>query len=74
MQKIYYEDRAYAIMWYDPIFSAWRTDRFTGYRPQPQPKGDPLESYGGPSKVWTTLRPVSGAAGVDRDEGHLRGV
>lgn len=62
MQKIYYDDSAYAIMWYDPIFSAWRTDRFTGYQVQPQPKGDPLESYGGPSKVWTTLQLVSGAS------------
>lgn len=62
MQRIYYEDSAYAIMWYDPIFSAWRTDRFTGFQVQPQPEGDPLESYGGPSKVWTTLRLVSEAA------------
>ncbi len=35
MQKIFYEDSPYAIMWYDPLFAAWRTDRFTGYKPQP---------------------------------------
>ena len=51
-------DAAYAVLWYGPIFSAWRTDRFTGYRTQPQPKGDPLESWGGPSAVWWTLKPV----------------
>jgi peptide/nickel transport system substrate-binding protein len=63
MQKIYYEDAAYAVMWYDPILSAWRSDRFTGYRPQPEPAGDPLEGWGGPSAVWWTIHPVgSGAA------------
>ena len=62
MQKIYYEDAAYTVMWYDPILSAWRSDRFTGYVPQPQPDGDPLEGWGGVSEVWYTLRPV-GAGG-----------
>lgn len=64
MQKIYYEDAGYAIMWYDPIFQAYRTDRFTGYRPQPAPEGDLLEGYGGPSAVWTTLRPVGEGGGT----------
>jgi peptide/nickel transport system substrate-binding protein len=63
MQKIYYEDSPYAIMWYDPVFSAWRTDRFTGYRPQPTPNGDPLEGWGGVSQVWYELRPVSASSG-----------
>lgn len=70
MQRIYYEDAGYAIMWYDPIFSAWRTDRFTGYVVQPQPEGDPLESYGGPSEVWWTLRPV----GVEVAGPETRGI
>lgn len=61
MQKMFYDDCAYAVMWYDPVFQGYRTDRFTGYVPQPQPKGDLLESYGGPSEVWTNLRPVGGA-------------
>ncbi len=58
MQKMFYEDAAYSVLWYDPILSAWRTDRFTGYRPQPQPNGDPLEGWGGPSAVWWTIEPV----------------
>ena len=62
-QKIFYEDSPYAVMWYDPIFSAWRSDRFTGYIPQPQPNGDPLEGWGGISEVWLSLRPVAGASG-----------
>jgi peptide/nickel transport system substrate-binding protein len=63
MQKIFYEDSPYVIMWYDPVFSAWRSDRFTGYIPQPQPNGDPLEGWGGISEVWLSLHPVAGSAG-----------
>ena len=67
MQRIYYEDAAYAIMWYDPVLSAWRTDRFTGYVPQPEPNGDPLEGWGGVSEVWYTLRPVGAGGGSSAD-------
>jgi peptide/nickel transport system substrate-binding protein len=63
MQKIYYEDAAYTVMWYDPYFQAYRTDRFTGYNPQPPPDGDLLEQWGGVSDVWLTLRPVTAAEG-----------
>jgi peptide/nickel transport system substrate-binding protein len=63
MQKMFYEDAPYAIMWYDPIFSAWRSDRFEGYIPQPQPNGDPLEGWGGISEVWLSIHPVAGSAG-----------
>jgi peptide/nickel transport system substrate-binding protein len=63
MQKMFYEDSPYAVMWYPPIFSAWRSDRFAGYIPQPQPNGDPLEGWGGISEVWLSLHPVAGAAG-----------
>lgn len=63
MQKIYYEDAAYAVMWYDGYLQAYRTDRFTGYNPQPPPNGDLLEGWGGISDVWLTLRPVSEAEG-----------
>ena len=63
MQRIYYEDAAYSIMWYDPYLQAYRTDRFTGYQSQPVGNGDLLEGWGGPSLVWTTLRPVSAATG-----------
>jgi len=63
MQKMFYEDAPYAVMWYDPIFSAWRSDRFAGYVPQPPPNGDPLEGWGGISEVYLSLHPVAGAAG-----------
>lgn len=76
MQRIYYEDSAYAVLWYDPIFSAWRGDRWTGFVPQPQPEGDPLEGWGGPSEVWWTLRPVTAAEGgtVGGGSGETRGI
>ena len=75
MQKIFYEDAAYSVMWYDPYFQAYRTDRFTGYNPQPPPNGDLLEGWGGISDVWLTLKPVSEAEGgggsSDRGSRHL---
>jgi peptide/nickel transport system substrate-binding protein len=66
MQRIYYQDAAYAVMWYDPVFSAWRGDRWTGFNPQPPPEGDPLEGWGGPAEVWWTLRPVGVGGGTGR--------
>jgi peptide/nickel transport system substrate-binding protein len=65
--KLYDEQR----MWYDPVLSAWRSDRFTGFRPQPTPDGDPLEGWGGPSAVWWTLTPV-GTSGASTTE--TRGI
>jgi peptide/nickel transport system substrate-binding protein len=67
MQQIFYEDAAYAVMWYDPVFQGYRTDRFTGYNPQPAPEGDYLEGYGGPSDVWTMLQPASAETGTGDD-------
>ena len=45
MQRLYYEDSPYIVLWYGPIFQAYRTDTFTGYKPQPAPKGDMLAGY-----------------------------
>ena len=45
MQKLYYEDSPYIVLWYGPIFQAYRTDTFGGYKPQPAPKGDLLAGY-----------------------------
>lgn len=73
MQRIYYEDAAYAVMWYDPYLQAYRTDRFTGFNPQPPPEGDLLEGWGGPSDVWTTLRPVA-AGGGSGSSSAARGI
>ena len=69
MQRIFYEDCSYAVMWYDPVFSAWRTDRFEGFVVQPPPKGDPLEGWGGPSEVWWSIRPVGEGTGTTETRG-----
>jgi peptide/nickel transport system substrate-binding protein len=69
MQRIFYEDSAYAVMWYEPIFQAYRADRFTGFNPQPAPNGDLLEGYGGPSDVWLTLRPAGMALPGEEGDG-----
>ncbi len=74
MQRIYYEDAAYAVMWYDPYFQAYRSDRFTGFNPQPPPNGDLLEGWGGVSDVWLTLRPVGADEGGGGSSAEARGI
>ena len=64
MEQILYEDSPYVILWYSPLLEAWRTDSFTGYKPQPEQNGDPLQGYGGISEVWLSLRPVSEGSGA----------
>jgi peptide/nickel transport system substrate-binding protein len=64
MQQILYEDSPYVILWYSPILDAYRTDTFTGYKPQPLKDGDPLEGYSGIGDVWLSLRPVSEGSGA----------
>src|SRR5919106_5841983 len=45
MQRLFYNDAPYAVLWYPPFLQAYRTDTFTGYVPQPQPRGDLLTSF-----------------------------
>jgi peptide/nickel transport system substrate-binding protein len=63
LQRIYYEDAAYAVKWYSPLLQAFRTDTFTGYIPQPQPEGDLLTGYS--RDAILSIRPV----GLEGDEG-----
>jgi peptide/nickel transport system substrate-binding protein len=74
MQRMFYEDSTYSILWYDPYFQAYRTDRFTGYNSQPPQDGDLLEGWGGVSDVWLTLEPVSEAEGGGGSSAEARGV
>jgi peptide/nickel transport system substrate-binding protein len=64
MQRIFYEDAPYAVQWYDPVFSAWRADRWEGFVVQPQPEGDPLEGWSGPGEVWWSIRPIGAGGGA----------
>jgi ABC-type transport system substrate-binding protein len=56
MQRIFYEDSPYVVLWYSPYFQAYRTDTFTGYLPQPAPKGDLLTGYS--RDAILSIRPV----------------
>lgn len=56
MQKLFYEDAPYAVLWYPPIYMAYRSDRFTGFQPQPAPEGDLLTGYSRDAAL--SIRPV----------------
>jgi peptide/nickel transport system substrate-binding protein len=71
MQKIYYEDCAYVVLWYPPLFQAYRTDAFTGYEPQPSVAnggGDLLAGYS--MDVFLSLRPL----GTGGQAAETRGI
>jgi peptide/nickel transport system substrate-binding protein len=57
MERMLYEDAHYAVLWYPATLQAYRTDRFTGYQPQPAPKGDLLTGYS--RNAVLSIRPVS---------------
>jgi peptide/nickel transport system substrate-binding protein len=46
MQQILYRDVPYIVTAYSKIGEAWRSDRFTGFEPQPDPGGVYLLQYG----------------------------
>ena len=57
MQQMLYDDAPYILTYYDDNPEAYRSDRFTGFVPQPAPKGSLLFPYG----TWSyeNLKPVS---------------
>jgi peptide/nickel transport system substrate-binding protein len=57
MQQILYDDWPYAVTYYYDNLVAYRTDRFEGFVPQPDPNGSYLFQYG----TWTyeNLKPVA---------------
>ena len=61
MQQILYDDWPYAITYYYDNLVAYRSDRFEGFIPQPDPNGSYLFQYG----TWTykNLKPVAAGAG-----------
>jgi peptide/nickel transport system substrate-binding protein len=42
MEQMVYDDSPYVVLWYDNNLTAYRSDRFTGFLPQPEPDGDLL--------------------------------
>lgn len=76
MQQMYYEDAAYAVLWYPPLFQAYRTDSFSGYEPQPSVAnggGDLLAGYS--MDVFWSLKPVgAGGTGATETRGVSAGI
>jgi peptide/nickel transport system substrate-binding protein len=59
MEKILYDKAPYVITAYYDDLQAYRSDRFTGFQPQPAPDGSLLFQYG--THSYQNIRPVSAA-------------
>jgi peptide/nickel transport system substrate-binding protein len=59
MQSILYRDQPYLVLWNDASLEAY-SPNWTGFKPQPDPNGDVLATYGPLSFV--SIRPVSGTS------------
>ena len=57
MQQLLYDDWPYAVIYYPDDLVAYRTDKFEGFVPQPEPNGAYLFYYG----TWTyeNLKPIA---------------
>jgi len=68
MQTMVYDSAAYIITFYYDNLEAYRSDRFTGFQPQPDPDGSLLFQYGTAS--YQNVRPVTAEdAAVDDTSG-----
>lgn len=59
MQQILYDDSPYIVTYYYDDLEAYRTDRFTGFVPQPDPNGALIFQYG--TYTYENLTPISAA-------------
>lgn len=59
MQQILYDDSPYIVTYYYDDLEAYRTDRFTGFIPQPDPNGALIFQYG--TYSYQNLQPISAA-------------
>lgn len=57
MQKMLYDDAPYVVLTYYDNLEAYRSDRFTNFKPQPEPKGSLLFQYG--TYSYKSIEPVS---------------
>jgi len=60
MQEMLYLDAPYLVTMYSTIGEAWRSDRFEGFTPQPNPGGIMLLQYG--VQNYLDVRPVAGSS------------
>jgi peptide/nickel transport system substrate-binding protein len=72
MQRLFYEDSPYVVLWYPPYYQAYRTDRFTGFQPQPAPAGDLLTGYSRDAAL--SIRPVGEGSAARETRGIPAGV
>ncbi len=63
MQEILYYDAPYLVTAYSSIGEAWRSDRFTGFQPQPDPGGVMLVQYG--VHNYLNIEPVTDEEGSE---------
>jgi peptide/nickel transport system substrate-binding protein len=65
MQSILYDDQPYIMLYYSNVLEAYRTDRVSGFTPQPadapDAKGDLLATFGPFSFI--SIHPASGDSG-----------
>jgi hypothetical protein len=76
MQAILYRDSPYIVMYYGATLEGYRTDRVTGFTPQPADtattKGDLLATYGPFSFI--SIRPAVGAPSGSSAKGASAGI
>ncbi len=72
MQQMIYDDAPYAVTYYYDNLEAYRSDRFTGFQPQPDPNGSLLFQYG----TWSyrNIEPVSASTGSSDSSGSSTGL
>lgn len=72
MQKMLYDDAPYVVTYYYNNLEAYRSDRFTGFKPQPSPNGSLLFQYG--TYSYPSLRPVTKASSKATDDSTSSGL
>ncbi len=65
MQEMVYMDAPYLVTMYSSIGEAWRSDRFEGFTPQPDPGGIMLMQYGVAN--YLAIEPVTGGSSSASD-------
>jgi peptide/nickel transport system substrate-binding protein len=67
LQQILYDDRPELVLWQENYLQAYRSDRWTGFVPQPEGQGTILFQYGHHSTL--NIQPVTADGGADGGEG-----
>ena len=71
MQAILYRDQPYIVLWNDAVLQAYSKD-WTGFKPQPDPDGDVLATYGPLSFI--SIRPATGTTAGETGSSGISAV